>query len=177
MSTIGLGRAQQRLLDDQIEPFLQHLRDAGYAERTLRKKRSVCRAFVRWVKWKGVPTVDLNDRHVDAFGLRLPQGAQSRMKFEFAVVRLFLGYLRSTAGLQCLAAQTSVSSTTSLLQQYENHLRKARGLAENSLRVYLPLIRAFERSPWRGGRYASSKVAAVGFGRTVLATWRLGVKL
>jgi hypothetical protein len=40
MSTTGSGTAQ-RLLDDQIEPFLQHLRDAGYAERTLRKKRTV----------------------------------------------------------------------------------------------------------------------------------------
>ena len=44
MSTTGSGRAQ-RLLDDQIEPFLQHLRDAGYAERTLRKKRTVARAL------------------------------------------------------------------------------------------------------------------------------------
>ena len=40
MSTTGSSRAQQRLLDDQIEPFLQHLRGAGYAQRTLRKKRS-----------------------------------------------------------------------------------------------------------------------------------------
>jgi hypothetical protein len=29
----------ERLLDDCIGPFLQQLRDAGYAERTLRKKR------------------------------------------------------------------------------------------------------------------------------------------
>jgi GxxExxY protein len=34
-----------------------------------------------------------------------------------------------------------------------------------------------QRSRWRGGRYASSKVAAIGFGRTVLATWRLGVRI
>jgi hypothetical protein len=45
MSTTGFGRARQRLLDDQIEPFLQHLRDTGYAERSLRKKRTVARAF------------------------------------------------------------------------------------------------------------------------------------
>jgi hypothetical protein len=38
----------------------------------------------------------------------------------------------------------------------------------------LVMMGPFERSRWRGGRYASSKVAAVGFGRTVLATWRLG---
>ena len=97
MSTTGSGRAQ-RLLDDQIEPFLQHLRDAGYAERTLRKKRTVARAFARWAKGKGIATIDLNDGHVDAFVLRLPRGGKSRRKFELAAVRLFLGYLRATAG-------------------------------------------------------------------------------
>ena len=96
MSTTGSGRAQQRLLDDQIEPFLQHLRGAGYAERTLRKKRTVARAFARWAKRKGIATIDLNDGHVDAFVRRLPRGGKSRLKFELAGVRLFLGYLRGT---------------------------------------------------------------------------------
>lgn len=71
MSTTGSGRAQ-RLLDDQIEPFLQHLGDAGYAERTLRKKRTVARAFARWATRKGIATIDLTDGHADAFVLRLP---------------------------------------------------------------------------------------------------------
>jgi len=42
----------ERLLDNRIGPFLQQLRDAGYAERTLRKKRTVTRAFALWVKRK-----------------------------------------------------------------------------------------------------------------------------
>ena len=147
MSTTGSG-APQRLLDHQIEPFLQHLRDAGYAERTLRKKRTVARAFARWAKRNGIATIDLNDGHIDAFVRRSPRGRKSRLKFEFAGVRLFLGYLRGTAGLQCPAPQAPVSS--SLLQQYENHLRKDRGLAENSLRVYLPLIRTFLASKLAG---------------------------
>ena len=56
-------------------------------------------------------------------------------------MRLLLGHLRATADLQGPASP--VSPTASLLQQYENHLRKDRGLAENSLRVYVPLIRTF----------------------------------
>ena len=56
MSKTYSGR-MQRLLDDQIEPFLQHLRDAGYAERTLRKKRTVARAFARWAHGKGIATI------------------------------------------------------------------------------------------------------------------------
>ena len=44
------GGTTESLLDDQIEPFLKHLRAAGYAERTLRKKRTVARAFARWTR-------------------------------------------------------------------------------------------------------------------------------
>jgi len=159
MSTTGFSRAEQRLLDDQIGPFLQHLRDAGYAERTLRKKRPIARAFARWAKRKGIATIDLNDGQVNAFVLRLPRGGKARLKFELGGVRLFLGYLRASAGLQRPAPQAPVSSTASLLQQYENHLRKDRGLAENSLRVYLPLIRTF----------LSSKLAASGFRQSLKA--------
>ena len=106
----------QRLLDNQIEPFLQHLRDAGYAERTLRKKRTVARAFARWAHGKGIATIDLNDGHLDAFVLRLARVGKSRRKFELAEVRLFLGYLCSTVGLQCAPAEVLVSFTASLLQ-------------------------------------------------------------
>jgi site-specific recombinase XerD len=158
MSTTGSGRAQP-LLDDQIEPFLQHLREAGYAERTLRKKRTVARAFARWAKRKGIATIDLNDGYVDAFVRRLPRGDKSRLKFELAAVRLFLGHLRATADLQGPASQAPVSPTASLLQQYENHLRKDRGLAENSLRVYLPLIRTF----------LASKLVSSGFPQSLKA--------
>jgi integrase/recombinase XerD len=156
MSTTGSSRAQQCLLDDQIEPFLQHLRDAGYAERTLRKKRTVARAFARWAKLKGIATIDLNDGHIHAFVRRLHRGEKSRLKFELAGVRLFLAFLCRTAGLRCPAPQPAVSSTASLLQQYENHLRKDRGLAENSLRVYLPLIRTFLASKLAGSGFPQS---------------------
>ena len=102
MSITGSGRAQP-LLDDQIEPFLQHLRDAGYAERTIRKKWTIARAFARWAKRKGIATSNLNDGHADAFVRRLPRGGKPRLKFELAGVRLFLGYLRGTAVRQCQA--------------------------------------------------------------------------
>jgi site-specific recombinase XerD len=105
---------------------------------------------------KEIATIDLNDGHVDAFVRRLPRGEKSRLKFELAGVRLFLGYLRGTAGRQCPAPQAPVSSTVSLLQHYEKHLRKDRGLAENSLRVYLPLIRTFLASKLAGGGFPQS---------------------
>lgn len=143
MSTSRSGRAQQQLPDDRIEPFLQHLCCAGYAARTLPKKRTVLRAFARWAERKGIAACDLSDAHLDALAARPPRKGKSPVKFELAVVRLFFRYLRTTAGLQPAHPQAPPSFMASLLQQYENHLRKDRGLADNSLRVYLPLIRSF----------------------------------
>jgi len=58
----------ENLLDDHIEPFLKHLRAAGYAVRTLRKKRTVARAFARWTRRKRIAGNDLNDAHIALVG-------------------------------------------------------------------------------------------------------------
>jgi len=150
MSKASPNKPQQRLLDDQIEPFLRHLRDAGYAERTLRKKRTVAKAFARWARKRGIATDDFNRSHIAAFIARSPRRGKAHVKFEHAVMRLFFGYLCAIAGMPCPPAHQPASATAAILQQYQNYLRKDRGLAENSLRVYLPLIRAFcasQRTP------------------------------
>jgi integrase/recombinase XerD len=131
------------LLDDHIEPFLKQLRDTGYAERTLRKKRTVARAFTRWMKRKEIAVKDLNDSHLAAFVARSPVRRKACVKSERAVLRLLFEYLRSQAGLQRPTLQDDVSAADSLLQRYEDYLRKDRGLAENSVHVYAPFIRDF----------------------------------
>jgi site-specific recombinase XerD len=55
------------LLDTQVEFFFAHLRDAGYADRTLRKKRSVARSFSQWTRRKKVAVEDLDESHAAAF--------------------------------------------------------------------------------------------------------------
>jgi site-specific recombinase XerD len=131
------------LLDNRIDPFLQQLRDAGYAERTLRKKRTVTRAFARWVKQKRIAMADLNDGHVAAFVARWPRRRKAHVKFELAVLQLFFRYLRAEAGLPSPPPQECTSVGNSLLRSYEEYLRQDRGLAENSVHVYVPFIRDF----------------------------------
>jgi len=82
------------LLDTHVESFLSHLRAAGYAERTVRKKRPIAASFVRWTKRKKVAVEDLSDAHVTAFTKRSPRRRKGRIRFELAVLRLFLEYLR-----------------------------------------------------------------------------------
>jgi len=133
----------ESLLDNHIEPFLKHLRAAGYAERTLRKKRRVARAFARWTRRKQIAVNDLNDSHIAAFVARSPRKRKTHVKFELAVMRLFFGYLRGYVGLQRPPSQDDVSATDDLLQRYKDHLRKDRGLTENSVHVYVPFIHDF----------------------------------
>jgi len=137
------GGTPGSLLDDHIEPFLKHLRAAGYAERTLRKKRTVVKAFARWARRKQIAGNDLNDGHIAAFASRSPRNRKAHVKFELAAMRLFFEYLRGYAGLQRPALQNEVSAADALLQNYKDYLRKDRGLTENSLLVYVPFIRDF----------------------------------
>lgn len=130
-------------LDNHIEPFLRHLCAAGYAERTLRKKRSVARALARWTRRKQIAVNDLNDSHIAAFVARSPRRRKAHVKFELAVTRLLFEYLRSYAGLQRSPLKDEVSAADALLQRYEDYLRKDRGLTENSVHVYVPFIRDF----------------------------------
>jgi site-specific recombinase XerD len=131
------------LLDDHIEPFLKHLRAAGYADRTLRKKRTVVRAFARWTIRKQISVDDLDDSHLAAFVARSPQRRKAHVKFELAVMRLLLEYLRSCAGLRRPPRKDDISPADSLLQRYEGYLRKDCGLTENSVHVYVPFVRDF----------------------------------
>jgi integrase/recombinase XerD len=140
--TLEDGTPDHRL-DNQIEPFLEHLCAAGYAERTLRKKRTIARAFARWTSRKQIALNDLDDAHIAAFVARSPRRRKAHVKFELAVMRLFFGYLRGHAGLQRPPSQTEVSAADALLQNYKDYLRKDRGLTENSVHVYVPFVRDF----------------------------------
>ncbi len=129
------------LLENHIEPFLKELRAAGYAERTLRKKRSVVRSFIRWTKRKRITADDLGDYHVAAFLARSPRRRKAHVKFQRAVLRLFFCYLCSSAGMLGATLQEAVSQADGLVRRYADYLRTDRGLAKNSVRVYVPFIR------------------------------------
>ena len=144
------------LLDTHIAAFLTPLQTAGYAERTRHRKRPVAKAFAEWTHRQRIAVHELNDAHVAAFVSRAPRTRNARRKFERAVLSLLLDYLRREAGV--LAPMLpQASPIDDLLHPYEEYLRHTCGLAENSLHVYVPFIRAFLRdrvSRARGGAVA-----------------------
>jgi len=130
------------LCDTHVNSFLTHLRSQGYAERTLRKKRSTVASFARWTVEKQLSVDDLNASHLTSFIDRLPVKYKPRINFEQAALRPFLKYLRAETGVP-LSPLTDSSPVNDLKHRYMVYLRNERGLTENSLRVYLPFIHDF----------------------------------
>ncbi|MHB1636431.1 hypothetical protein [Acidiferrobacter thiooxydans] len=83
-----------------IEAFLEQLRTAWYAEGTLRKKRWVLRALTRWMKDQNIALTHLDESAIAAFVKRLTGAPATRVRFELAVLRLLLAYLRGKAIVQ-----------------------------------------------------------------------------
>ncbi|MDP2621812.1 MAG: tyrosine-type recombinase/integrase [Hyphomicrobiales bacterium] len=130
------------VLDLHIEAFLGHLRTAGYAERTLRKKRSIVAAFARWARREQIALDHLGDSDIAAFVKRSSGTRTARVQFELAALRPLLEYLRAETWAP-LPVPVDASLGDALAKRYLDYLRQDRGLAENSVRVYLPFIRDF----------------------------------
>jgi hypothetical protein len=109
------------LLDSHVESFFAHLCAQGYAERTLRKKRSIARAFARWTRCRKVAVGDLDDSHAAAFLGCGPRRRKAQTALESATLRLLLGYLRLTGVVSSAVAAVEVSPTDALLQDYVDY--------------------------------------------------------
>jgi len=137
------GRTLQCLLDDEIEPFLQQLRAARYADESVHRKRAIAREFVQWAQQHLIVADDLNRNSAAEFVARLPQRARTRVALERATVHSFLKHLYTRGRLHIPSPEETGSGCDRYLGRYENYLRKDRGLADNSVHVYLPFIRDF----------------------------------
>ena len=94
-------------------------------------------------KESGSPWRDLNDGHVAAFVARLPRRRKTHVEVRTCGRAAFLGLFTREAGLQCPASKERRLSAGRPSSTVREYLRKDRGLAENSVHVYVPLIRDF----------------------------------
>ena len=133
----------RRLLDGEIKPFIEHLRTLRYADETVQRKRAIAKEFAQWAQQHLIVADNLNGTSTAEFVARLPQRAKTRAALERATVRLFLKHLYRQGHFQCPAPQEADSGSESYLRRYEHYLRNDRGLADNSVHVYLPFIRDF----------------------------------
>ncbi len=145
MTTNTQKKAEARepdwLLDSHIAGFLAKLRAAGYSERTLKRKKSVATAFIKWSQRKSIRLHELNEQVVAAFLGRSRERRTSRVPIEKSALRLLLDYLRHSAGVPGPLPSPCPSPVDELVCKYVDYLRKDRGLAENSILVYVPFVR------------------------------------
>ncbi len=146
-TTILEGGTCQKPFDDHVELFLHHLRAAGYTERTLRKKRWALRSLARWAQRKEIAVADFHDRHAAAFLARSSGRGKDFVAVQRRAIRQFQRFLPSGIGDAHSLAPRSTSVGHGLLRDYEDYLRNNRGLAENSIHVYIPFIRSFLAYP------------------------------
>ena len=132
----------QGLQDGQVASFVEQLRVARYAERTIRKRRSVATAFARWTKRKRLTLSDLDESQVTKFLGRSPRPSKHRIALERASVRLFLRHLRRDSERTDPPAQAA-SPLEDGLARYVSYLLTERGLAKNSILVYSPFVEDF----------------------------------
>src|SRR5213593_1236904 len=81
-------------LEANLPSFVKRLRVAGYAERTIRKRKSVAASFVRWLSREELGHNDLDTKGA-AFLRRLRRPSKHRLSLERAAVRLFILHLRA----------------------------------------------------------------------------------
>ena len=127
------GGTLQRLLDDEIELFLEQLRTARYADETLHRKRAIAKEFAQWAQQHLIIADQLNSNSVGEFITRLPERAKTRVALERATARLFLEHLYTRGCLQRPSPHETDSGSDSYLRRNEDYLRKDRGLTENSV--------------------------------------------
>ena len=109
------------LLDSHVEAFLVHLRTAGYAERTLRKKRSIVTAFAQWTRRERIALDCLGDCEVAAFVKRSSGIRAARVQCERAALRPLLEYLRAQSMVGLPPAPIDASPADELMKRKRSH--------------------------------------------------------
>lgn len=135
-------------VDAHVESYLSGLRAAGYAEKTLRDKWRAIAAFAEWMSRKQVSIVDADETHVAAF-LRRSKRDQTVAK---RALRGLLEHMRKDAGVAASSAFAGQTFEAVLAASYVDYLRNERGLAEQSVSIYLPFVKG----------YLAARVAATG---------------
>lgn len=123
-----------------VAPFIAELRGAGYAANTLCTKRVTLHRFVRWRHSRKRIFPDLSESEISEFLSKSPQGDKSRRSVASRALFGFLDYLRSRRVVTTCPPEPSELGSV-IEMRYADFLREEKGLAELSLKVYMPVAK------------------------------------
>lgn len=129
--------------DRQVASFVEWLRACGYRSEALHSGRRITAEFVLWAGKRGLSIEGCDESHVVRFLKRSRALSGDRRVRERAAVRLFLRHVRGQEGVHHTPLRFDSVGLGDLERRYLDHLRHERGLAENSILVYMPYVRDF----------------------------------
>jgi site-specific recombinase XerD len=131
--------ATRDVIPAHIAPFMADLKAAGYARNTLSAKRVALARFISWRGRRKHPSPELAESEISEFLTKSPQGDRSRRSVASRALFGFLDYLRCRNVVTTCAPKPPETVSSALVNRYADFLRNEKGLAELSLKVYLPV--------------------------------------
>lgn len=121
--------------------FIANLKAAGYAHNTLSTKRVTLERFISWRGRRKRNQPELTESEISEFLTKSPQGDRSRRSVASHALFGFLDYLRRRNVVTTCAPKPPETVNSALVKRYADFLRNEKGLAELSLKVYLPVAK------------------------------------
>lgn len=138
-STGTIHPASHDIIQGYIAAFVADLRAAGYARNTLSAKRATLERFIDWRGHRKRNLHELTESEISEFLIKSPQGDRSWLSVASRALFGFLDYLRHRNVVATCAPKPLESGSSALVKRYADFLRNERGLAELSLKVYVPV--------------------------------------
>ena len=136
-NTSPIHPASDDVIQGHLAAFVVDLRAAGYARNILSAKRHALERFISWRRRRKRASHDPTESEISEFLTKVPQG--SRRSVSSRALFDFLDYLRRRNVVTTCAPRPPETVSSALVKRYADFLRNEKGLAELSLKVYLPV--------------------------------------
>lgn len=127
-------------IESHAEKFIEGLKTEGYCPSSLSTKRATIRQFLFWRQHRKSSVGELDESEVARFMARSCRLAPRHSCQASTALFGFLAYLRRHELISAKVSETPETSSSALERRYSDFLRNDKGLAEASLRVYLPPV-------------------------------------
>jgi site-specific recombinase XerD len=141
-SRATLERLRGGLLGPHLDSLVATLSDLGYATETVQKRLWLLNALDQWLRRRSLGLADLDEVVVNLF-LENRRGRGRLRRGDARAARHFLNHLRAKGVIRHPEPATDESPLATLGRQYENFLRKERGLAPVTIAHHWHFARRF----------------------------------
>ena len=157
---IVLSRAPEGPLAVYVGPFVDFLSAQGYALKSNHRQVHLAACFSRWLKRKGVALHHITADHAKQY-LRCRARKVKPYQGDAAALKHVIGFLHSEGVVPAeMVPQRRLTPAERCTQEYEQHLREARALAEATILNYVPFIDRFLQDRFADGPLTLSRLRA-----------------